>query len=101
MHAETMQNKARDLDMTSLAAQSAVEAFKSGYQHPETVYFDRDFHAVPEIDENGFVLTMDAADDGMGLFEVKVVVAKSKPYHGETENSAFTLATSVYRGNTR
>ena len=101
MHAETMQDKARDLDMTSLAAQSAIEVFKSDFTHPETVYFDRDFRVVTEIDENGFVLTMDAADDGMGLFDVKVDVVKVKPYHGETENSVFTLTTSVYKGNTR
>ena len=98
MQAETMQNKARDLDMVSLAAQSAVEVFKSDYSHPATVYFDGNFHTVPEIDENGFVLTMNANDDGTGLFEVKVDIVKVKPYHGETEASVFSLTTSVYKG---
>ena len=96
MHADNLQNKARDLDLMSLAAQSAVEAFKSDYTHPGTVYFDMDFRAVPEIDEKGFILTMDIADDGMGLFDVKVDVMKAAPYSGETETHVFSLATSVY-----
>ena len=98
MHADNMQNKARDLDMTSFAAQSAVEAFKSGYPHSGTIYFDKDFHAIPQIDENGFVLTIDIADDGMGLFDVKVDVVKVRPYRGETETRIFSLETSVYKG---
>jgi len=98
MKAENMRNEARDLDMMSLTAQSAVEVFKSEYQHPGTVYFDRDFRAVSEIDEKGFILTMDIADDGMGLFDVKVDVVKVNPYFGETETRVFSLTTSVYRG---
>ena len=98
LQADNMQKKARDLDITSLAAQSAVEAFKSDYSHPGTVYFDGNFHAVPEIDEKGFVLTIDANDDGTGLFDLNVAVAKVKPYHGETEISVFSLTTSVYKG---
>ena len=98
MHADNMQNKARDLDMTSFAAQSAIEAFKSDYPHPGTVYFDKDFRVIPEIAENGFVLTMDIADDGMGLFDVKVDVEKARPYRGETETLIFSLKTSVYKG---
>ena len=96
MQAENMQNKARDLDMASLAAQSAVEVFKSEYSHPGTVYFDRDFHAVSEIDEKGFILTTDIADDGMGLYDVRVDVEKVAPYFGETETRVFSLTTSVY-----
>ena len=99
--AENTQNKARDLDMASLAAQSAVETFKSDFSHPETVYFDGDFRAVPEIDEKGFVLTMDIADDGAGLFDVKVDVVKVNPYFGETETRVFSLATAVYKGKGR
>jgi len=98
MQAENMRNEARDLDMMSLAAQSAVETFKSEYQHPGTVYFDRDFRAVSEINEKGFILTMDVTDDGMGLFDVKVDVVKVSPYYGETETRVFSLTTSVYRG---
>ena len=98
MQAENMQNKARDLDMMSLAAQSAVEAFKSEYSHPGTVYFDKDFHAVSEIDEKGFVLTMGIADDGMGLFDLNVDVVKVAPYFGETAVQVFSLTTSVYIG---
>ena len=96
--AENMQNKARDMDMAVLAAQSAVESFKSEYIHRGTVYFDRDFSAVPEIDENGFMLTMDIADDGMGLFDITVEVVKINPYFGETETRVFSLETSVYKG---
>jgi len=98
IQAENMQNKARDLDMMSLAAQSAVETFKSEYLHPETVWFNRDFRAVSEVDEKGFILTMDVADDGMGLFDLKVDVVKVKPYLGETETHVFSLSTSVYKG---
>lgn len=97
--AENMQNMARDLDMASFAAQSAVEAFKSGYLHPGTAYFDRDFRAVKEIDKKGFVLTMDINADGMGLFDLKVDVMKVAPYWGEVETGVFSLATSVYKGN--
>ncbi|MDR0310299.1 MAG: hypothetical protein LBJ21_01815 [Acidobacteriota bacterium] len=96
--ADNLQNRARDLDMASFAAQSAIEAFKSEYTNPGTVYFDRDFRAVPEIDKKGFVLTMDIADDGMGLFDVKVDVVKAAPYFGETETDVFSLTTSVYKG---
>jgi len=96
IHADNLQNKARDLDLMSLAAQSAIEGFKSDYTHSGAVYFDMDFRAVPEIDEKGFVLTMDVTDDGMGLFDVKVDVMKVKPYFGETETHAFSLTTSVY-----
>ena len=138
--AENMQNKARDMDMAVLVAQSAVESFKaasenpelcvtllrqdahlpgvnsalvsvagldfgvfggclkSEYVYPETVYFDSDFRDVPEIDEKGFKLTMDVADDGMGLFDVKVDVVKVTPYFGETETRIFSLETSVYKG---
>jgi len=99
MQANNLQNKARDLDMMSLAAQSVVEAFKSDYTLAETVYFNRDFRVVPEIDENGFVLTMEVADDGMGFFNVNVDVIKVKPYHGEAETCAYALTTSVYRGS--
>ena len=98
MKAENMQNKARDLDMASLAAQSAVEAFKSEYSHPEIVYFDMDFSAVSEIDEKGFTLTMDVTDDGTGLFNLKVDVLKVSPYYGENAIHVFSLATSVYKG---
>ena len=98
MHAENMQNKAKDMDMAALAVQSAVEAFKSEYSHPGTVYFDRDFRAVSESDEKGFIMTMDIADDGMGLFDITADVVKVNPYHGETETHVFSLTTSVYRG---
>jgi hypothetical protein len=97
--AENVQNMARDLDMASLAAQSAVEIFKSRYSHPGTVYFDGDFRVVPEIGKNGFVLTMDIADDGTGFFDVKVDVARVKPYFGETETHVFSLTTAVYKGS--
>jgi len=99
--AENMQKMARDLDMASLAAQSAVETFKSQYSqysYQGTVYFDRDFRAVSEAGENGFVLTMDIADDGTGLFDVKVDVARVKPYFGEFETHVFSLTTAVYKG---
>ena len=99
--AENMQNSARDLDMASLAAQSAVETFKSQYSHPGTVYFDRDFHVVSEIDEKGFVLTMNVAGDEMGLFSVNIDVAKIKPYFGETETRVFSLTTAAYKGSGR
>ena len=99
--AENTQKMARDLDMASLAAQSAVETFKSQYSHPGTVYFDRGFQVVPEIDEKGFVLTMNVADDGMGLFDVNVDVARVKPYFGEVETSVFSLITAVYKGRGR
>jgi len=95
--AENMQNKARDLDMASLAAQSAIETFKTQYSHPETVYFDRDFQVVSEIDEKGFVLTMNIAGDEMGLFSVNIDVMKIKPYFGETETRVFSLTTAVYK----
>jgi hypothetical protein len=136
IQAENMQNKARDLDMASLAAQSAVEAFKAEYSPPEwaaanntgaqasrpqspenadsmpalpakpkgfaitskTVYFDKDFRAVPENDEKGFVLTMDIEDGGMGLFDVKADVVKAAPYFGDTETHVFSLTTSIYKG---
>ena len=101
MQAENMQNKAGDLDMATLAAQSAVEVFKTEYSHPGTVFFDRNFRAVSEIDEKGFKLTMDIAGDGMGLFNVTVDVLKVSPYFGETETQVFSLATSVYKGNVR
>ena len=94
--ADNMQNGARDMDMASLAAQSAVETFKSQYSHPETVYFDRNFQVVSEIDEKGFVLTMDITDDGMGLFDVNVDVARVKPYFGETGTHILSLSTAVY-----
>ena len=99
--AENMQNKARDLDMMAIAAQSAVETFKSEGPHPGTAFFDSDFRAVSEIDEKGFILTIDIADDGMGLFNVKVDVVKAAPYFGETEPHTFSLTTSVYRGKGR
>ena len=101
MQAETMRNKARDLDMASFAAQSAVEVFKSEYSNPGTVYFDRDFNAVSEIDEKGFVLTMDITDDGTGLFDVNIDVVKVAPYFGKTENHVFSLNTAVYKGGKR
>ena len=98
MQAETMQNKARDLDMASFAAQTSVETFKAEYSHPVIVYYDSDFNVVSEIDEKGFVLTMVIADDGMGFFDVNVDVAKVVPYFGETENRVFSLTTAVYKG---
>jgi hypothetical protein len=101
MQAETMQNKARDIDMASLAAQSAVEAFKSEYSHPGTIYFDRDFQAVSEIDNKGFVLTMDVDGGETGLFDVKIDVMKVNPYPGETETRVFSLATAIYRGGVK
>ena len=97
MQAETMRSKARDLDVMSLAAQSAVADFKTEYAHSGTVYFDRDFRPVPEKDEKGFVLTVDAVDDGTGLFDVTVNVVKPRTYFGETEPHTFSLATTVYR----
>ena len=97
--AENMQNMARDLDMASLAAQSAVETFKTQYSYPETVYFDRNFHVVSKIDEKGFVLTMNSSDDGRGLFDVYIDVAKINPYFGETETHVFSLTTAIYKGN--
>ena len=96
-----MQNMARDLDMASLAAQSAVETFKTRYSYPETVYFDGNFNVVSEVDENGFVLTMNIADDEMGLFNVSIDVAKINPYFGETETHVFSLSTAIYKGNGR
>ena len=97
--AENMQNRARDLDMASLAAQSAVETFKSHYSHPRDVYFDRDFHIVSKIDEKGFVLTMGIADDGNGLFDVNVNVDRVNPYFGETETHVLSLTTAIFKGN--
>ena len=97
--AENMQNRARDLDMASIAAQSAVETFKSQYSHPRDVYFDKDFHIVSEIDEKGFVLTMSITDDGNGLFDVNVDVVRVNPYFGETETHVLSLSTAIFRGN--
>ena len=97
MQAETMRSKARDLDVMSLAAQSAVADFKTEYAHIGTVYFDRNFRPIPEEDKKGFVLTVDAVDDGTGLFDVKVNVVKSHTYFGEAEPHAFSLATAVYK----
>ena len=95
--AENLQNKARDLDMASLAAQSAIETFKSRRLHHGDVYFDRDFNIVSEIDENGFVLTMDIDDDENGLFDINVAIAKVNPYFGETETHVLKLTTAVYK----
>jgi len=41
---------------------------------------------------------MDIADDGTGLFDVKVDVARVKPYFGEFETHVFSLTTAVYKG---
>jgi len=98
VQAENMQNKARDLDMASMAAQSAIEVFKSAYSHPGTVYYDKDFHAVSEVDEKGFILIFNITDDGMGLIKIKADIEKVRPYFGETETSVFSLTTSVYIG---
>lgn len=101
IQAKNMQNEARDLDMAAFAAQSAVEVFKSEYSHPETIYFDSDFHTVSKIDEKGFKLNMNIADDGIGLFDVTVNVVKVAPYPGGTETHLLSLVTSVYKGSGR
>jgi hypothetical protein len=92
------QNKARDTDRAVLAAQSAVEKFKSGVEIEPLIYYDRYFTKIDEYDEEGFTLTVDIQHNN-GLVEITVEVTKNKPYllRGPESSYLFTLETAVYR----
>lgn len=97
MKANVLQERARDLDRATLAAQTAIEEVKAGQDTGGTYYYDRDFNAVTAPDEDGFVMELTITGEN-GLYEINVTATKAKPYFGEDETEIIAFNTSVYRG---